>query len=308
MVNTLEELPSRPRCAAPPQHERGQRAKSFEYHRPASLNQALELLGGGTARLLAGGTDVLVRLRDGRLRPAALVSLSHIRELSHIELGAPIRIGAMARIAEVLENQALCQLLPALAEAAQTLGGAQVRNLATIGGNICNASPCADTAPPLLIQEARVRIVSTSGSREVPLDDFFVAPGQTRLAPGEVLTEVMVDRPAAGTRSTFIKKGRVRMDIAIASIAASVVLDGGRCVRARLAAGSLGPRPMRLRAVEAAILGRVLDGSTLAAARSAAEGEVTPITDLRGTADYRRHLAGALVVRALMRLNDWRGP
>ncbi len=309
MVTMSEPLlgPGRGRCADPGRGESGGRARAFAYHRPATLAEAFERFAAQPgSQFLAGGTDLLVRLRDGRLRPEALVSLSRVKELTAVEVGPQIRIGAMARFGELLGHRALCEALPALAEAMRTLGSTQIRNLATLGGNLCNASPCADSAPPLLVHEARVRILSAHGARELPLEDFFVAPGQTRLAPGELLAELVVDRPSPATRSGFAKKGRVRMDIAIASIAVSLELDGARCKKARVAAGSLGPRPMRLKGAEAALEGRLIDAEALKDARAAAEKDVAPITDVRSTEAYRRHMAGALLARTVTRLLEGR--
>lgn len=171
----------------------------FDYHRPESLEDAFRLkseLPG--ARFIAGGTDVMVRIREGRLRPPALISLSRVRELAGIRHGDEIRIGAMTRVAELLRDEELGRSAPVLALAARTLGGMQVRNLATVGGNLCNASPCADTAPPLLVLDARVVVRSPGSERELPLADFFVAPGETRIGEGEMVWESASAGPTRG--------------------------------------------------------------------------------------------------------------
>lgn len=272
----------------------------YDYHRPKTLEDAWRLLAQTPdARLIAGGTDLMVRLREGKATPRAIVSLAGVKELVGIEVGETTRIGALTRVSDLLAHRALGEAFPALATAARTLGSVQIRNLATAGGNLCNASPCADLAPPLLVLGARVRIDSKQGSRELPLEDFFVSPGQTRLAPGEVLTAILVDRPGPGTRTAFIKKGRVRMDISITSIAVAIELSGNKCTKARLAAGSVGPRPMRLPHTEKLLEGRELTPEVLREARARASDEVTPITDVRSTEAYRRHLAGVLVERAV---------
>jgi carbon-monoxide dehydrogenase medium subunit len=245
----------------------------------------------------------MVRVREGKVRPAALVSLGRIAELATVEAGPPIVIGGGVRVADLEVHAAVARALPVLVQATRTLGSVQIRNAATIGGNLCNASPCADLAPPLLVCEARVRLASAGGTRELPLRDFFTGPRASILEPGEILAAVVVDAPAPAARAVFMKKGRVAMDIAIASIAVLLELDGARCTKARVAAGSLGPTPMRLPNVEKALEGKTLDDRAIAEARAAAEQDVKPISDVRAGADYRRHLAGAFVergVRALM--------
>jgi carbon-monoxide dehydrogenase medium subunit len=276
----------------------------FDYHRPESLEDAFRLkseLPG--ARFIAGGTDVMVRIREGRLRPPALISLSRVRELAGIRHGDEIRIGAMTRVAELLRDEELGRSAPVLALAARTLGGMQVRNLATVGGNLCNASPCADTAPPLLVLDARVVVRSPGSERELPLADFFVAPGETRIGEGEIVSEIRFRRPDARTRATFFKKSRVRMDIAIASLAARVDMDGRRCVVARLAAGSAAPRPMRLPRAEALLEGHDITAELLDELCTVAAAEVEPMTDVRSTEAYRRHVIGVFARRALARLS-----
>ncbi len=276
----------------------------FDYHRPETLDEAFRLKKElPDARFIAGGTDVMVRIREGRLRPPALISLSRVRELSGIHHGDEIRIGAMTRVAELLRDEALGKSAPVLALAARTLGGVQIRNLATVGGNLCNASPCADTAPPLLVLDARMVVRSPGSERELPLSDFFVAPGQTRIGEGEIVAEIRFRRPDDKTQAAFMKKSRVRMDIAIASLAARLDLDGKRCVAARLAAGSVGPRPMRLPRSEAVLEGREVTPALLDELGTVAAEEVQPITDVRSTEAYRRHVIGVFARRAVARLS-----
>lgn len=276
---------------------------TFDYHRPQSLEEAWRLADSDAeARFVAGGTDVMVRIREGKIAPDALISLVGISELARVELGPPLILGAGLRVVDLQSHAGLGRVMPVLGQAAALLGSVQIRNVATLGGNLCNASPCADLAPPLLVHEARLRIASAMGTREVPLASFFVGPRASVLGPGEILAAVVVDAPSPNARAVFLKKGRVRMDIALASIAVLLETDGQRCVKARIAAGSLGPCPMRLTATEAALSGNLLDDRTLARAREAAEQEVRPITDVRAGADYRRHLAGALLERGIRSL------
>lgn len=276
---------------------------SPEYHRPRSLEEAWGLLESQPdARLVAGGTDVFVRLREGRYHPPALVSLRRVESLRRIEPGREWTIGAGVTVAELLEHEELSATFPVVAEAGRRLGSVQIRSAATVGGNLCNASPCADLAPPLLVLEARARLASAAGEREVPLAEFFLGPRRSALRPGELLTALVVEVPPVGARATFLKQGRVRMDIALASVAVRLDLEGRRCAAARVAAGSLAPTPTRLPEVESLLEGTELGEDALARAREAAEREVRPITDVRASADYRRHLAGALVARAVRAL------
>lgn len=283
--------------------------QSFEYHRPTTLAEALRLKREAPgARFIAGGTDLMVRLREGRTRPPALISLRGVGELSLIDLGPPVRLGAATPISEVLEHVGLREAHPVLACAARTLGSVQIRNAATVGGNLCNASPCADMAPPLLVHDAIVRLESADGAREMSLEEFFVAPGETRVGEGELLTEIRFQRPPDGARATFIKKGRVRMDIALASVSVLLQVSDGRCQHVRLAAGSVGPRPMRLHRVEELLTGEEPTDDLFERAREVAREEVQPISDVRATAEYRRHIVGVFVGRALAALRDGREP
>lgn len=275
----------------------------FDYHRPATLEEAWRIASSTpNARFVAGGTDVMVRVREGKVRPSALVSLARVAELAKVDAGPPIAIGAGVKVADLEGHAPIARALPVMLLAARTLGSVQIRNAATVGGNLCNASPCADLAPPLLVHDARVRLVSASGARELPLADFFTGPRSSVLAPGEILAAVIVGEPTKNTRATFLKKGRVAMDIAIASVAVLLELDGKRCTKARVAAGSLGPTPMRLLGVEKALEGRDVDDRAIAEARAAAERDVRPISDVRAGADYRRHIAGVFVERCVRSL------
>ena len=275
-----------------------------EYHKPTTLEQAWELQAAiRGARYVGGGTDLMVKIRRGDLRPDALISLRGIADLRGLDLDAdPLRIGAMTTIAELESDPAVARRLPALHQAARVLGSRQIRNVATIGGNLSNASPCADTAPPLLALAALVVIAGPDGERELPVERVFRGPGGTCLEPRQLVREIRIDPPAPGARGVFLKKGRVRMDLGLASVAAVVELDGETCTRARLAAGSVAPTPIRLRRVEQLVEGRRLTAELLAEARRLAFDEVAPITDIRATEDYRRQIVGVYVERALARL------
>ena len=276
------------------------------HHRPTTLDEALRLLREiPGARLVAGGTDIFVHVRCGRVpAPPALVSLRRIPGLCGVTIGDTVEIGALTTVAELAAHRELCALIPALASAARDFAGPQVRNAATVAGNLCTASPCASLAPPLLAHDARVVARGASGEREIELLRFFVAPGQTLLGRDEVVTAVRVPRPDDGTRSAFRRAVRVAMDVAFVSVAAAVRMEKGACAWARVVAGAVAPTPLRLCDVEELLVGSRLDDATLSRAGELAAAGVAPITDIRATAEYRRHMTGVLLRRALAGLAE----
>ncbi|MBN2497328.1 MAG: xanthine dehydrogenase family protein subunit M [Deltaproteobacteria bacterium] len=272
-----------------------------EYHCPRALGEALGLKAAVPgARVIAGGTDLMVRLRSRELAPAALISLRRIPELAGVrEEQGGARIGAATTFTDLLDDPVVARDYPVLARAAARVGSRQIRNAGTVGGNLANASPCADSALPLLALGARVRLERSGGSRELPLDDFFLGPGATALAEDEILTAVILPPPDIGARALFLKKGRVKMDLAVASVAVLLSMDGPVCRKVRVAAGSVGPVPLRLREVEALLEGAAPTPERTARAAEVAMRCVAPITDVRSTADYRRHIVGVYLRRAL---------
>ena len=273
------------------------------YYKPASLDDAWEIKTRiPEALFIGGGTDLMVKIRKRTVKPPALISLRTIPELRGITAGASTRIGAMTTISELLLHPELGRHYPVLIEAAERLGSMQIRNVATIGGNLSNCSPCADTALPLLVLDAKVRLQSIEGSREIPIQEFFLGPGKSCLGSDEILTDILLAAPAAGTRAVFFKKGRVRMDLAIASVAALFEMDGEKCKKARLAAGSVGPVPMRLPKVEALFEQSPIDDDTIAKAGRLAADSIAPITDIRSTEDYRRRIIKVFVERAARKI------
>lgn len=276
--------------------------RHVDYYRPRTLREAHDLktkLEG--ARYIAGGTDLLGRIKSGLERPSALISLRSIEGIAGITANGATCIGALTPLNDIVENRVLRERHPVIVQAARTMANVQIRNVATVGGNLCNAAPCADTAPPLLVLDARLRIQGPEAQREMPLADFFRAPGETRLREQDILTAILIDPPSEHGKGIFLKRGRVSVDMALASVAAYVEMDPASrtCRRARLAAGSVAPRPLRLEAVEALLEGRQITRQTLARAQDLARDAVTPISDVRASADYRRHITGVLVRRAL---------
>lgn len=272
------------------------------YHRPSSVNDALALkTAEPSARFIAGGTDLLVQLRKRKLAPAPLISLRGIPELSGVVADdRVIRIGGTTPLADLLRHELVRGELRALGHSLFTLASQQIRNVGTVGGNLCNASPAADTAPPLLVLDAAVELVGQGGTRTLPLASFLAGPGKTALQAGELLSAILVPRPPRGAQSAFLRQGRVAMDLSLVSVAAFVsIADNRQPPTVRLAAGAVGPVPMRLPRAEAALLGRPLDAAAVVAAAEVAAEEVKPITDLRASAQYRRRLVRVLTERAL---------
>lgn len=272
----------------------------FEYHQPVTTDEALQMADRWPdARFVAGGTDLMVQMRQDHAWPPALISLRRVEELAQIEEGTSLRIGAAVPVRRLAAHPTVVSQYPALVESIRVFGSPQIRNVATIGGNLCNASPGADCAPPLLVYQAQVELRHGAGIRHLPIEDFLQGPGVTALESNEIMTAILLDPPAAGTRSTFVRKGRVQMDLAIASVAALVEMDGSNCTSARIAAGAVAPVPCRLKHTEAIIRNSDLGAEVRARARAEAESEVAPISDLRASEEYRRRLTGVFVERSL---------
>jgi len=278
--------------------------KPFEYVAPTTLREAVEVLGrhGERARVLAGGTDLFLRMERGGWAPDVVVDLKGVPGLAdiHFDAGRGLALGALALHADVAAHPVVRERYPVLAQGAGWVGGPQMRNRGTVGGNLCNASPAADTASPLIALGARVRLAGPGGERVVALDDFFLGPGKTVLAPGEVLVEVLVPPPARRSGGDYQRRTRTAMDIAVVGVAAVVALDGGAtCTEARIVLASVAPTPLRARAAEAALRGKGLTPDRIAEAARAAAAESKPIDDVRASAGYRRTIVEVLTRRAL---------
>lgn len=280
--------------------------RPFAFYAPASLPEALSVLReqGQGGRLLAGGTDLLVQMKERDLAPRYVVSLRNLRELRSISANPDdgLTVGARVPLRDVELHPEVQARYQALAQAAGVVGSIQVRNLATLGGNICNAAPSADTAPALLVLDARAIVAEASGSREVAVEDLFVGPGRTTVRPWEILVSVRCPLPAAGSGSAYLRHTpRAELDIAVVGAAAALTLAGGRITAARVALGAVAPTPLRLARVEEALCGNAATAETLATAAALAAEDVRPISDQRGSADFRRHLSAVLTRRVLER-------
>ena len=278
---------------------------SFPYARPESLQDALALVGehGPDAYVLAGGTDLIVGLRDGKLSPGVVIDLKGVAELAPgvEEDDGALRISAITPMTDIIQHEGVQRHFPALVDSMSVVGSIAIRNRATLAGNICNASPAADTAPALLVHDAEVDLMSLSGTRRVLLDDFFVGPGQTVLQPGEIVTAISLPIPARPVGVSFRRLTRRRgVDLATASLCCLVDSEGGTT----FAFGAVGPRPFLVRDAT----GVLADRGTAEGEREEALREVTaharPISDVRATAEYRQAMLEVMSRRALHEASD----
>lgn len=267
-------------------------------HLPSSLDALWPLLDDPQARVMAGGTDLLVGLRAG-LPSGPICCLERIPALRGVFVsGRIVRIGAATTLTELLESEDIAAGLPLLDAAVRRLGSPLVRNQATLGGNICTASPAGDTLPALYALGATLELASRSSTRAVPVEDFITGPGRTVLRPGEILAAVCVPLPESGAVQHFEKIGRRRaLAISVASLAACLELDGGRIRRISLALGSVAPTVLRCREAEAWLTGRELTADNLTQAAELVRAAVRPVSDVRATADYRRQASANLLLR-----------
>jgi CO/xanthine dehydrogenase FAD-binding subunit len=280
--------------------------RPFAFYAPNSLPEALTLLQqqGQGGRLLAGGTDLLVQMKERDLAPRYVVSLRNLPELRTISFdpSGGLTVGARVSMRAIELDPDIRAHYAALAEAAGVVGSIQVRNLATLGGNICNAAPSADTAPALIALAATAVIAGTDVTREVPVEELFQGPGRTALQPGEILVAITCAPPRPRSGSAYLRHTpRAELDIAVVGASAALRLDGETIADARVALGAVAPVPLRLPAVEAALKGQPATAATLATAAEVAEGEVRPISDQRGSEKFRRTLSAVLTRRVLER-------
>ncbi len=276
--------------------------KRYAYYQPQSLDEAFGLMEKyqGRARYVGGGTDAMIRVKQGVWQPEALISLRWIKELRGIEKAdGLLRLGSMALWREIETDPLVVRHAPALADAASMVANPQIRNVATVGGNLCNAAPSADGAPPLMVLGATLTITGPKGEREVPISEFFEGPGKHCMQPDEVLTAILIPEMPHRSGMAFLKSGRVTQDIAVANTAVWVQMSDGVCEACRVAAGAVGPVPMRLRGVEAFVQGKEITPELLLEIQDRAAAEVTPITDVRSTESYRRLVTGVMVKRAM---------
>jgi|WetSurMetagenome_2_1015567.scaffolds.fasta_scaffold15731_2 xanthine dehydrogenase iron-sulfur cluster and FAD-binding subunit A len=276
----------------------------FSYLEPRSVGEAIELLvtHGDAARILAGGTDLLVQMKMERQKPACVIGIGKLAELNGIRQDIDkLTIGALTTIRDLARDTTVRGSYTALAEACAAFSTAQVQAMGTVGGNLCNGSPASDTAPALIALGAEVVMVGPEGETRLPLERFFRGPGKTARRPDQLLTAVELPLPTAQASSAFVKIGRVAADIAKANAAVHLVRDGDRIADCRLAFGSVAPTPMRAPRAEAILRGQMLTPELISQAAAVAADEISPIDDVRSTATYRRQVVAALTTDGINR-------
>lgn len=283
--------------------------KPFDYLAPRTLAEAVDALAkyNGQARMVAGGTDLLLKMKAGRLAPKVVVNIKRIPELRGLSFESHLTLGALTTLEELRCSPIIREHYPALAEAAATMASVQIRNLATVGGNLCNAAPSADLAPILIALNAIVRIAGPGGERRIPLNDFFTGPGTTVLAPGELMVALKVPRPTGP--ALYLKHSpREHMDIAVVGVGVSLRWSGTlratatptpTCESVRVVLGAVAPTPLRAQRAEAELLGGPLTSERIDRAANLAAEEAKPIDDVRGSAWYRRRMVEVLTRRGL---------
>lgn len=276
--------------------------KRFDYLAPISLREAVEILQEYPETLpLAGGTDLLVQIRERHRSVSAVMSLRRVREVHEYVNNGVLAIGSAVTVGQIASDPWVQKNFTALAAGAGLIGSVQIQNMATVGGNLCNASPSADTAPPLLALDAQLLIAGMQGERTLPLSAFFIGPGKTALQPGELLKAILLPHPKTHSGSFYYRHTpRARMDIAVVGSAAMLTLDEeGKIAAARIALGAVAPTPIRAFEAETYLIGETPSEKLFAQAASAAMAAAVPIDDLRASADYRRHLVNIFTQRAL---------
>lgn len=278
---------------------------SFEYVRAGTPDEVVNLLQEhrGSARLLMGGTDLFPGLRDGLFRPEIVIDVKGLAGMGDIvyDEGAGLTVGAAVTMNQLARHADVQAHYPLLAEAAHSVASYQIRNRATLGGNLCNASPCADTSPVTLVLEGRFVLYGPEGEREVSAGDFFLGPGQTLLQPAELLTAVRLPLPPVGAAARYLKLGRCKSgDLALVGVAVLGFPDGTASgYRFRLGLGSVAPTPVRALKAEKTLAANTPGEETFALAAEQAMASASPITDVRGGADYQRAMVRTLTLRGL---------
>jgi CO/xanthine dehydrogenase FAD-binding subunit len=280
--------------------------KAFDYFAPKSVGEAIALLTekGDRARILAGGTDIIVQVREGRRFVDLLVDVKDIPDLNELTFDARrgLRIGAAVPCYRIAEHAEIAKAYPGLIDAVALIGGVQIQSRASVGGNLCNASPAADTIPALIALEAVCELAGPEGSREVPVEKFCTAPGRTVLGRGEVLACLRLPPPRPNSGAAYLRFiPRNEMDIAVVGAGVSVMLDSARkrCTAARVALAAVAPTPLLVPEAGTALVNGELSDALVEKAAQAARAAARPISDMRGDVDYRRRLAGVLTRRAL---------
>lgn len=277
---------------------------SPKYFAPKSIKEAISLFSelGGKAKVISGGTDLLMQMKQRELLPECMISLGDIPDLDYIQYDEirGLKIGALTHVVNIENSPLIRSKFRILAQGASLLGTPAIRNQATIGGNLCNAAPSADMAPPLLVLGAMVKIEGAAGEKIVPLENFFTGPGQTILGNNHLLTEIQVPNLLPRSGGVYLKQTRSQgADLALVGVAALVVMEGKILRDVKIALGAVAPTPIRAKRAEEILKGNELNNILLEASSQAAVNETEPIDDVRSSADYRRKLVALLTKRAV---------
>ena len=280
--------------------------QAFEYIAANTVSEVVALLDekGENARILAGGTDLIVQVREGKRNLDWMIDIKSIPEVNEIDynVDSGLTLGAAVPCYQIYAVEDICDAYPGLIDATTIIGGTAIQGRAAIGGNLCNASPAADAIPPLIVLNATCVIAGPNGEREVPVEDFCTAPGQTVLEKGEMLVSIKIPAPQGNSSSYYLRFiPRNEMDIAVVGAGASVVLDAAkeRFISARIALAAVAPTPLFAEEASTLLAGKEISDSVIDEAAQAAQAISRPISDMRGTAEQRTHLVGVLTRRAL---------
>lgn len=278
----------------------------FEYLEPKTVEEAVSLLSkyDGKAKVIAGGTDLLVQIRNKTIEPGYVVDIEGIAGLDYIKYDdrQGLTIGALTPIRSLERSPELQRRFPVISQSASQLGSVAIRNVGTIGGNLCNAAPSAETAPALIGLSAKAKITSPSGERLVPLEDFFTGPGTTVLGKGELLVEIQVPVPEPNTKGIYLKHGlRGTIDLAIVGVAvvATFETNGEICKDIKIVLGAVAPTPIRARKAEGILRGKKIDEALIDQSAEVAANEARPISDVRASAEYRKEMVKVFTRRAI---------
>ena len=280
------------------------RLPNFQYLRPKTIQEACSLLSQykGEARIITGGTDLLPKMRLREAVPEYVVGLKGIPKLDYIDYDEAngLRFGALTTINAIETSHIIRDKFPVLSQAASVMASAQIRHLATVIGNLCSAVPSADMAPGLIVLGANLKITSTRGERTIAVEDFFTAPGESVLAPDELVVEVQVPNPPAHSGMVYIKHTvRAAMDLAIVGVAALIALQNGVCREVKICLGAVAPTPIRATKAETMLMGKPFSAELVKQAAETASDEARPISDIRSSAEYRSEIVRVLTRRAL---------
>lgn len=284
-------------------NDRGNEMSEIRYERPKTAEAAVALLAAakGPARVLAGSTDLLIQMRSGRLEPELLVDIKGIAEMTSIvaENGG-FRLGAAVTCMELIEHEGFSRAWPGVTDGVKLIGSIQVKGRATVGGNVCNASPAADSVPALIAAGASASILGPSGRREVRVEDIAAGPGKTSLAKGEIVTAFVLPRRSPRSGDAYLRfTPRTEMDIAVVGVGVNLTLDDkGVCTQARVCLGAVAERALLVPEAAATLIGTKVDATALVRLAAAASAACRPIDDKRGTKEFRIKVAGVLARRA----------